>query len=171
MKIIDVQQGTPEWVAARCGLPTASCFDKIVDTSGKPSKQRKKYLFQLAGERVVGSKDAEQFKSGAMQRGTELEPEARSLYELITGAKVRQVGFCITEGDAVYGASPDGLVDDDGSVQIKCPLIPAHVSYLLDGGLPSEYFQQVQGELLVTGLKWCDFFSYYPGLKPLLFPL
>ena len=167
MKIIDCLQGSPEWFLARCGIPTASNFDKIVDTSGKPSKQRRKYLYQLAGEKITG-KPEETYQNAAMLRGTQMEGEARSFYELTNGEKVVQVGFCSSEGKAIYGASPDGFVGDDGGVEIKCPMISTHVGYLLDGNLPTDYFQQVQGGLLVTGRKWCDFISYYPGIDPLV---
>lgn len=167
MKIIDCVQGTPEWLAARCGIPTASNFDKIVDISGKPSKQRKKYLYQLAGERITG-KAEETYQNGAMQRGIKLEAEARNYYEFTCGKTVKEVGFCLVDGKWKYGASPDGLVDKDGKVEIKCPTIATHVTYLVDGGLPSDYFQQVQGQLLVTGRDWCDFISYYSGMNPLI---
>ena len=167
MKVVDCIQGTPEWMAARCGIPTASNFDKIVDTTGKPSKQRTKYLYQLAGERIAG-KIEETHQNAAMLRGIEMESEARGLYSLLSGQEVVQVGLCLSEGKAGYGASPDGLIGEDGGVEIKCPLVSTHVSYLLANKLPSDYFQQVQGGLLVTGRKWWDFVSYYPGLRPLL---
>lgn len=167
MKIVDCVQGTPEWYSARLGIPTASCFDKIVDDEGNPSKTRKRYMFQLAGERVTGKME-ETFQSQAMLRGKEMEAEARSFYEVVSGNEVIPVGFCVSEGGAVYGASPDGLVGKEGTIEIKCPTMATHVSYLLDGNLPSDYFQQVQGQLLVTGREWCDFVSYYPGMNPLI---
>lgn len=164
MKIIDVIQGTPEWFVARCGLPTASNFDKIVTMKGERSKQREKYLYQLSGEKIIG-KPEETYSNVNMIRGQELEVEARQLYELMTSETVSQVGFCVAEG---YGASPDGLIGKDGLLEIKSPLLSTHVSYLLKGGLPSDYFQQVQGQLLVTGRKWLDFLSYYPAMKPFI---
>jgi YqaJ-like viral recombinase domain len=163
MKIIEVVQGTPEWFAARCGIPTASNFDKIITSDGKPSKQREKYLFQLAGEKIIG-KAEETYTNAAMQRGVEMEAEARQLYELVSGNTVNQIGLCVDNG---YGASPDGLIGEDGGLEIKCPILSTQVSYLLDNKLPVEYFQQVQGNLLVTGRKWWDFVSYYPGMPPL----
>ena len=166
MKIINCEQGSPEWFSARCGIPTASSFDKILDTSGKPSKQLKKYLYQLAGEKIT-AKQEETYINGAMQRGKEMEGEARKFYELTTSQKVVAVGFCLNETPD-YGCSPDGLVDKEGTVEIKCPLMATHVGYLIEGVLPTDYFQQVQGGLLVTGRKWCDFISYYPGMKPLV---
>jgi putative phage-type endonuclease len=167
MKIINCVQGTEEWFKARCGVPSASNFEKIITTKGERSKQREKYLYQLAGETIVG-KSEEAYTNGAMQRGQLLEAEAREAYELITGNTVVQLGFCVSEGEHICGASPDGLVAEDGALEIKCPSLAVHVSYLLSGGLPSDYFQQVQGQLFVTGRKWSDFVSYYPGIKPLI---
>lgn len=167
MKILDHIQGSEEWFAARCGIPTSSNFDKILTTKGVVSKQREKYLYRLAGEKITG-KSEETYKNDAMLRGQEMEAEARSLYELMTGSKVEQVGLCVTEGKIVYGASPDGLVGKDGILEIKCPLISTHVGYLLNKELPMDYYQQLQGQLLVTGRKWVDFMSYYPSMRPLI---
>lgn len=167
MRIIDVPQNSPEWLAVRRGVPSASAFDMIVTTKGEPSKQRQKYLYRLAGEQVSGIVE-ETYQNGAMLRGKEMEDEARQLYSLINGVEVQQVGFCVADGDFAYGASPDGLVGEDGCLEIKCPQMATHVGYLLENVLPLEYFQQTQGQLLVTGMKWVDFMSYYPGLKPLI---
>ena len=166
MKILDVQQGSPEWFECRCGIPTSSSFDKIVTTKGVASTQRTKYLYKLAGERITRLPEGT-FQSQAMLRGIEMEAEARSFYEFTTGQEVQQVGFCLSD-DGLYGASPDGLVGDKGALEIKCPTIPVHVDYLIKGVLPTDYFQQVQGQLLVTKREWVDFLSYYPGLKPLI---
>lgn len=167
MKIIPCIQGDTTWISARCGVPSSSNFDKIVTTKGEPSKQARKYLLQVAGERVAGRAE-ETYKSAAMTRGTEIEAEARAFYELTTGRQVEQVGFCVTEGKAVYGSSPDGFVGEDGMIEIKSPLLATHVSYLVDGGLEADYFQQVQGELLVTERKWCDLVSYYCTMRPMV---
>lgn len=164
MKIYDFEQRSEEWFAIRCGKPTASSFDKIVTAKGEPSKQSQKYLYKTAGEHIAGIAE-ETYQSAAMLRGIELEEEARNLYEMITGREITQVGFCVEDG---CGCSPDGLVGDDGMIEIKCPIISTHVGYLLDNKLPTDYIQQVQGQLLVTGRKWCDFVSHYPGLKPLI---
>lgn len=167
MIALDFQQGTEAWRAARCGIPTASNFDKIVTTTGAPSKQREKYLYQLAGERVTGRTE-ESYQNGAMQRGIEMEAEARSLYELINDVQIAQVGICYPDEQRLFAASPDGLVGQVGLIEIKCPLIYTHVGYLIAGVLPTEYFQQIQGQLLVTGAEWVDFISYYPGLRTLI---
>ena len=160
MKIIDCKQGTKEWHQARLGIPTSSGFDNILTTKGERSKQAEKYIYSLAGERVACIVE-ESYQSEAMLRGSLMEDEARQAYELIAGVDVVQVGFCLAEG---YGASPDGMIGEDGLLEIKCPNVSNHVMYLLKKELPSAYFQQVQGQLLVTGRKWVDFMSYSPRL-------
>jgi putative phage-type endonuclease len=164
MKIIKCEQGSPEWYVIKCGIPSASNFDKIVTTKGTPSKQRTKYLYKLAGEKIAGVTE-ENYQNATMARGSEMEPEARRLYEIAKDVEVEQVGFCIS-GD--YGASPDGLVGEHGLVEIKCPIASTHVGYLLKDVVPTDYYQQLQGQLLVTGRQWVDFVSYYPGIKPLI---
>jgi hypothetical protein len=162
--IIDCVQGSPEWHKARVGIPSASNFDMIVTTTGARSKQREKYLYKLAGEFIIGTPE-ETYQNAAMQRGLELESEARTLYELITGQICSTTGFWLSDG---FGCSPDGIVAENGGFEAKCPTLAVHVGYLLDNKLPTEYFQQVQGSLLVTGREWWDFMSYYPGMKPLI---
>ena len=162
-----VVQGSPEWTKARLGIPTSSNFDKLITTEGEPSKQRQKYMYQLAAERITGVKE-ESYKNGIMERGILMEAEARDMYAFISGNEVEQVGVCFPDEKKLYGCSPDGLVGKDGQIEVKCPTSAIHVGYLLEGVLPKDYFQQVQGQLLVTGRKWLDFFSFYPGLKPLL---
>lgn len=167
MVTLDIEQQTQEWFEAKAGVPSASNFNKIVTTKGEISKQAEKYLYQLAGERITGIRE-EIYTNQAMQRGCELEAEAREYYELVNGVEVKQVGICYPNEDKKYACSPDGLIGDDGMIEIKCPLLSTHVSYLVKGKLPSDYFQQTQGQLFVTSRKWVDFMSYYPGVKPLL---
>lgn len=167
MIIADVVQGTPEWQAVRLGIPTASNFDKIITVKGEPSKQREKLMYQLAAERVTGVKE-ETYQNGAMQRGILLEDDARTAYEFITDNTVERTGVCFKDKKKLFGCSPDGLVGQDGLLEIKCPTSAIHVGYLLGGVLPTDYFQQTQGQLFVTGREWLDFFSYYPGLPPML---
>ena len=167
MRIIDVVQGTPEWLQAKCGIPSASNFDKILTPSGDISKQRAKYLYGLICEKIT-KKPAEEYSNANMERGEALEGEGRAFYELLAGKKVTTTGFCVTEGKFIYGCSPDGLVGKDGLLEIKCPLGVTHVCYLLHGKLQQDYFVQTQGQLLVTGRKWVDLISYYPGMKPIV---
>ena len=164
MQVINCQQGTDEWFAAKLGIPSASNFDKIVTGKGAPSKQAEKYMYRLAGEKISG-KSEETYQNAAMERGIELEAEARNLYQVITDEVVDQVGFIINEG---AGCSPDGLVGKKGGLEIKCPNMATHIGYLMTNKLPSEYFQQVQGQMYVAELDWVDFMSYYPGIRPFI---
>jgi putative phage-type endonuclease len=167
MILVDIDQLSDDWFEARGAIPTASGFDRIVTSRGEPSKQQKAYLYQLAGESILGRKE-EGYTNYAMQRGIELEPEARGYYELVKGVEVQQVGLCYPDKKMKYACSPDGLVGDDGMIEIKCPVIHTHVEYLLNNKIPTAYIQQVQGSLLITGRDWCDFMSYYPGLRALI---
>lgn len=164
---VDVEQGTPEWMAFRVGIPTASNFDKIITPKGEPSKQAEKYLYTLAVERVTGKKE-ETYQSAAMARGSEIEAEARGFYELIRGVEVLPCGIGFTDEKRLYAASPDGLVGEDGQIEIKCPIASTACAYLLGVKGSDEYYPQVQGQLLVTGRKWADLVIYYPGLRPLI---
>jgi putative phage-type endonuclease len=166
MKVYNLEQRSPEWYALKAGLPSASNFDKIVTSKGVESKQQKQYLYKLAGEKLLG-KTEDGYRNSIMEKAIILEEEARNMYSLITSQEVEQVGFCLDDS-GLYGVSPDGLVGDDGLLEIKCPLLSTHIEYLLNNKLPTEYFQQVQGQLMVTGRKWCDFMSYYEGIKPFI---
>ena len=167
MKIIDLVQRSPEWFEARRGKPSASSFDKIITNEGKPSKTRTKYMYTLAAEMASGLHD-DTFQSQAMLQGIEREDTARKFYELIRGVEVKEVGLCLSD-DEKYLCSPDGLIGDNGGMEIKCPLGGTHVGYIMqDDEVPLEYFTQVQGNLLVTQREWWDFVSYYPSLKPVI---
>ena len=164
MKIINCEQGTPEWNAVRCGIPTSSSFDKIITSRGEPSKQREKYLYTVAGEKVSGIK-VETYQSFAMQKGVEKEEEARNYYKMLYDVEVQKVGFCLADNGR-YGCSPDGLIDKSGGVEIKCPEIHTHVGYMVNKeALLKDYYQQVQGSLFVTKCKWWDIMSYFAGLN------
>lgn len=164
MRILNHEQRSPEWFQARLGVPSASAFGRVITPGGKPSTQADGYLNKLVAEILTGKSEYQEVNE-AMQRGTDLEPEARQYYELIAGP-VQEVGFCIH--DDGFGCSPDGFVGGDGLLEIKCPLAHTHVEYLIDDAIPGIYIPQVQGQLLVTGRKWCDFLSYHPDMKPLL---
>ena len=122
-------------------------------------------MYSLAAERVSGRKD-ETFSSASMAEGILREQESRMIYAMTQRVEVVEVGFCL-EDRGRWGCSPDGLVGDDGLVELKNPMGKTAVEYLLKGTLPSTYFHQVQGQMMVTERAWCDFVSHYPGL-PLL---
>lgn len=166
--VTDIEQGTEAWFAARLGIATASRFDSIITPAkGEPSKSAEGYLRELLAEWLSG-RPAESYTSGWMERGKEIEAEARDFYAFERGGDVQQVGFVYADDSRMVGCSPDGLISDDGMIEIKSPAPKTHIGYLLDGGLPLDYRPQVQGSLLVTGRAWCDFLSYCPGLPPLL---
>ena len=157
-------QYSTDWFDAHSERPGASNFDKIITSKGNPTsgKTREQYLNKLAGQRVWGIYE-ETYQNDAMRRGIELEPEAREAYELITGRTVLQVGLCYRDEDKRYLCSPDGLLGNNGGFEIKCPNLATHTGYLRKNKLPTQYFQQVQGSLFITGRSFWDFMSYYPG--------
>lgn len=165
--IVECEQRSEEWNSCRLGIPTASNFDAIVTSKGEPSKQVDKYLAKLATERITGNR-VKGFESEDMLRGAEIEADALSFYEFSQGVEIRKIGFAFKDDNKRFGASPDGLVGEDGSLELKCPLAHTHVEYLIDNKLPTAYIVQVQGQLFVTGRKWVDFMSFYPGLRPLI---
>lgn len=165
MKIHDVAQGSPEWLALRAGIPTASEFDCLITPAGKASTQSTRLLNEcLAG--WLGAMD-EQYVSEWMERGTAMEAEARSYYEMDRGVDVSQVGF-ITWDNGNAGCSPDGLIGEQKGLEVKCPKPSTHIGYLLKGELPTAYKPQVYGSMLITGFREWDFMSYHPDLEPLI---
>jgi len=166
MRLVECEQGSEEWLKARLGVPSASNFSKLITMKGTLSTQAKAYVDALVAETITGEPTYVKV-TDAMQRGTELEPYARERYFYETGNSVEEVGFCLHD-DYQAGASPDGLIGDDGGLEIKCPLGGTMVSYLRVGRLPSKYWQQVQGCLHITGRKWWDFMAYHPDMKPLI---
>lgn len=164
MILSSFQQGSPEWHAARCGVVTASNF-KAVLTKGS-GKTRANYMRKLAEEIITGRVAPPAFESEAMQRGVDLEPDARQAYEAQTGRSVREVGIAYLNDDKRVAASPDGLIHEDGGLEIKCPLPRTHEKYWQEGRVPQIYMPQIQGNLWVTGRKWWDFVSYAPEFGP-----
>jgi len=166
MRCIDCEQGSDEWIYARLGIPSASMYGKIITTQGKWSTQADTYINQLVAEKLTGEQTPF-YQNEHMARGTELEPDARKMYEFIKDVEVQEVGFCLHD-TLEAGASPDGLIGEDGGLEIKCPAPATHVEYLRGGKLPSKYKQQVMGCLWITGREWWDFMSYHPSMKPLI---
>jgi putative phage-type endonuclease len=160
----DIEQGTDEWFAIRCGKVTASrVADVIATTKTGYSASRANYEAQLICEILTG-KPAESYSNAAMQWGTETEPLARAQYELKTGEMVNQIGFVVHPMIEQAGASPDGLVGSEGLIEIKCPNTSTHLDTLLSQKVPSKYIVQMTWQMVCTGRKWCDFVSYDPRL-------
>lgn len=157
-------QGTPEWLAERCGCVTASRIaDILATTKSGPSASRANYAAQLVAERLTGTVEPS-FSNAAMQWGTETEPLARAEYEIMTGEMVEQVGFIRHPVLKMAGASPDGLVGSEGLIEIKCPNTATHIDYLLAGKVVAKYIPQMAWQIICTGRKWCDFVSYDPRM-------
>lgn len=154
------EQRTPEWFAVRLGKVTASrVADVIARTKSGYSTSRDNYMAQLVVERITG-KQAESFTNTAMQWGTDQEPFARAAYETRYGVMVEEVGFITHPSITDSGASPDGLVDTSGLVEIKCPNTATHIETLINGAVPSKYLTQMQWQMACTGRQWCDFVSF-----------
>lgn len=162
-KLIQAEQRSPEWFAARLGRATGSRFgDVMAKTRTGYSASRKNYAAELVIERLTG-KQADVFVSTAMQWGTDNEPVARLQYMLATGNEVEETGFW--QHDSLEaGASPDGFVGKEGLLEIKCPNSATHIETLWKKKLPHQYQAQIQGQMWVTGRQWCDFVTFDPRL-------
>lgn len=160
MIVHECEQRTDEWHQLRIGLATASRFKEILTPAKlEYSKQAYKYALTCATEQIIGE-PCDLDRTQWMDRGTELEPEARAAYEFDMDCVVKPCGF-ITTDDGLTGCSADGLVGDDGGIEIKCPSARVHFGYMLGDSPP--HVAQVQGCLFVTGRKWWDWVSYCPG--------
>ncbi len=157
-------QGTEAWLLARCGKVTASRIaDLMAGTKSGWGASRANYAAELVAERLTGT-PAEKFTNAAMNWGTTTEPEARAAYEFARDVEVIEVGMIEHPTIAMSGASPDGLVDDDGLLEIKCPNTATHIDTLLSGKVPEKYRLQMLWQMACTGREWCDFASYDPRL-------
>jgi hypothetical protein len=162
---MSAEQGSAAWLYERCGFVTASRFRDVI---GKGSKGaylagRATYMWEVVIERLTGQ-PADHFTSSAMLHGAETEPLARMAYEAHAGAFVDEVGFIKHPTIAMCGGSPDGTVEDDGGIEIKCPFNSAvHLQTILNG-MPAEHMAQVQGVMWITDAEWCDFISFDPRM-------
>lgn len=164
MKLVDVQQGTPEWLRARMGKPSASQFHRILTPKTlKPSGQQKAYLCELVAERLFDEPN-ESAGSAFMERGREQEPQARAWYSFTRDVEVQIVGGVTTDDGRIW-CSPDGLVGDDGGLEIKTPGAVEFTRIKLDG-IDKEWRCQVQGCLWVCERKWWDVLVWNPSAEP-----
>ena len=160
----EIIQGTPEWHQQRLGKVTASrVADVIAKTKTGYSTSRENYMAQLICERLTQT-PTEGFTNAAMQWGTETEPKARAAYEAKTFASVTEVAMISHPSIPNTGASPDGLIGDDGLIEIKCPNTATHLDTLLSQKVPGKYVTQMQWQMACTGRQWCDFVSFDPRL-------
>lgn len=181
--ILNVEQGSDEWLKARLGVITASEFHKIITPNGSKSASANKYMGKLIAEHLT-SEQQDIYCSDDMFNGIEREPKARSFFEVIKGVKVDEVGMVFKDSDKAIACSPDGLVrlypyiendDVDGigvrykvGLEIKCPKLANHISYVISDQMPKKYIPQVQGSIWTTGADGWWFMSHHPDYKPLI---
>jgi putative phage-type endonuclease len=159
-----IEQGTAEWKQQRCGKITASRIaDVMAKTKSGYGASRKTYMTELLVERVTGV-PTEHYVNAAMQWGTDQEPNAREEYEVRYGVEVELVGYVSHPAIDFAGASPDGLVETEGMVEIKCPATATHIETILGGKVPRKYLLQMQWQMACTVRQWCDFASYDPRI-------
>ncbi len=165
-RILYCQQRSPEWFQAHCGCLSSSVIDAVM-VEKADSKTRDDLKWRIVGE-IVSGKPSEKFLNGftskAMESGIQQEPFARTAYELREGVMLSQVGFVYHPTLDRCGTSPDSLVEDDGVLEIKCPLRETHLKYRAKGKVPTEYHKQLIWHLACTQRKWVDFVSYCPDL-------
>lgn len=167
MRVIDCIQGTPEWKAARAGKVTGSRMADVMSSikSGEAAARRN-YRAELVCETLTGEPAGPDFQSGPMLWGIEHEAPARDLYAELTLQTVAQVGLVLHPTNDRIAASPDGLVGNDGCIEIKCPNTATHLETLMRGTVPSDYRYQMWTVMLCCERAWCDFVSYDPRLPP-----
>jgi hypothetical protein len=178
--ILNVEQGSDEWLKARLGVITASEFSKIITPSGSKSASANEYMGKLIAEHITGEQH-DIYCSSDMDRGTMLEPKARLFFEAITGDCVDVVGMVYKDSTKNIACSPDGLLllsnfDENNNefdfyqegLEIKCPKLANHISYVISDQMPNKYIPQVQGSIWTTGANGWWFMSYHPDYKPLI---
>lgn len=164
MTSLDLVQGTPEWIAARVGsLGASRVAEALARTKAGYAATRANLLSELVVERLTGQ-PAEHFVTPAMAWGTEKEPEARAAYAFRFDRDVDLVGLVPHPTISGTHASPDGLIADDGLIEIKCPSTATHIETLLGGQIPGKYVTQIEWQMACTGRSWCDFASFDPRL-------
>lgn len=161
MKFYDIPQRSDEWNELRKGKFTASNFKDLL--AGKTTQAYEKAIYRVVFERLTGQCVEDNYQSSYMKRGVELESQAIEIYSLHTFNKVSNGGFF--EFSDWIGGSPDGLIGEDGLLEVKCPAYNTIINYLLKRELPTEYFYQVHGQMLISGRAWVDFCAFHPALK------
>lgn len=164
MKVIDCEQNSAEWLAARCGsLGASSIADMVAKTRTGWGASRFNLAAKLVCERLTGTPQ-ESYTNAAMQWGHDTEPQARAMYEFMRDVAVQQVGLVLHPSISKSHASPDGLVGDDGLIEIKCPNTATHIETLLSEDVEGKYVKQMQWQMACCGRAWCDFVSFDPRL-------
>lgn len=157
-------QGSPEWFAARLGKVTASRVAEVMaKTKSGYSASRANYMAELICERLTRTQ-AERYSNAAMQWGIDNEAGAKAAYSFLSDATIDPCGFIGHQKITDFGASPDGLIGDDGLIEVKCPNSATHIDTLLTGTIEGKYITQMQAQMACTGRAWCVFVSYDPRL-------
>jgi len=163
-----VEQGSPEWFEQRLGRITASNFGALMTLprskkdreAGLISQTTRSYLVKKVSEVLTGT--SKEFTTASLQWGSAMEDEARKMYELERMVKVEQIGFAVLDSNPIVGGSPDGLVNEDGMIEVKCPDSDTFTGYLLGDSIIRPYMAQIQGNLWILNRFWCDFIVYDP---------
>ena len=164
MNVIDCEQNSAEWLAARCGsLGASSIADMVAKTRTGWGASRFNLAARIVCERLTGTPQ-ESYTNAAMQWGHDTEPHARAMYEFMRDVAVQQVGLVLHPSISKSHASPDGLVGDDGLIEIKCPNTATHIETLLSEDVEGKYIKQMQWQMACCGRAWCDFVSFDPRL-------
>ena len=163
--VSNAPQRSDEWRQLRAGRLTASVVSAIYGRrkDGKETAERRDLRTRLALERILGKPLDDGYVNADMQRGIDLEAQARACYEMRIGLPVSEVGFVYWD-DLMVGCSPDGLVQDNGIIQIKCPRPANLLAFIRTMEIPEDYRIQMIHELMVTGRDWCDYVNYCPDL-------
>ena len=166
IQIFDCEQGSEDWFRLRLGVPTASNFSTIMahGRGGGESKGRDTLMRKLAGEILTGE-PAERYSNSSMERGKEMEAEARNLYAFTNEVELTRVGFV---RNGIMGCSPDSLIGTDGALEVNTQAPHLLIETLTKGSFPPEHRAQCQGTLLVTERQWIDLIVYYRGMPPLI---
>lgn len=164
MKVLDFEQGSDAWIEARLGRVSASRIaDVVARTKSGYGASRANYAAEIIAERLTGT-PAERYTNAAMAWGTEKEPDAKDAYCFLRDAEIVPVGLVLHPTIDMACASPDGLIGEDGLIEVKCPLTATHIDTLLSETIPDKYVKQMAWQMACTGRKWCDFVSFDPRL-------
>lgn len=161
------EQRSEAWFNARLGIPTASEMDRIITPGGKPSKQAEAYMNRLLAEWVLGTPIVSDYESDYMAHGREYEGAAAKAFEFQTGLKTTEIGF-VTTDDGMAGASPDRLVEDNGTLELKCPAPQTHIGYMLSTSVAEDYKVQNQAQMWICEREKSWVSSYHPRLTPVI---
>jgi len=165
METLELIQGTHEWVQARCGSVGASQVSDVM-SKGRDGRESTGYAnlrAKIVAERLTGCV-IEGYTNAYMERGNADEGAAREVYEFVTGNTVEQVGLIRHPTIPFFHASPDGLIGDDGMLELKRKIPALHIAYLLKNEVPAEYRKQMTAQLACSGREYVEFVSYCPEL-------